>query len=293
MEAAPTTDVALVRRMLERQFPQWSDLALRPVDKGGWDNHSFRLGADMVVRLPRSGAYAGQVAREHRWLPWLAPRLPLPIPRPIAMGGPAPGFPWPWSVYSWIEGEPAQAQCISDLARFATELATFLAALRGADATQGPAPGPDNFFRGGPLAVYDAQVRRALDLLGETLDREGATRLWQEACATQWRAAPVWVHGDIGPGNLIASAGRLAGVIDFGAMAVGDPACDLAIAWTFFFGESRRRFLEGVRADAGTWARARGWALWKGLVVAAGIAETNAPEWRAPLRVVEDLLDPR
>lgn len=289
---APAIDVALVRRLLDRQFPQWSDLALRPVEHAGWDHRSFRLGPHMVVRLPRAQEYAAQVAREHRWLPWLAPRLPLTIRRPIAMGSASSDYPWPWSVYAWVDGEPAEAQGISDPAQFGADLAAFLVALRAADATDGPTPGPDNFFRGGALAVYDDEVRRASEVLGAA-DRASAMQVWEEALSARWEGTPAWVHGDIGPGNLITAGGRLVGVIDFGAMAVGDPACDLAIAWTFLFGEGRQRFVRGLDADGGTWARARGWALWKGLVVAAGLAETNAPEWRAPLRVVDDVLRTR
>ena len=282
-------DVALVRRMVDAQFPQWAGIPLAPVANPGWDNQSFRLGETMVVRLPNAAEYSPQVAREQHWLPRLAAALPLPIPAPLALGKPMFGYAWPWSIYAWIEGEAASTARVADMAAFATSLAGFLAALRAADPVAGPAPGPDNFFRGGSLAAYDAEVRSALSILEQRIDTAAALSLWDAALETAWPHAPVWVHGDVSPGNLLMREGRFAGVIDFGALAIGDPACDLAIAWTFLSGKSRDLFIKRCALDDGTWTRARAWALWKALVVAAGLAETNAVEWRHPRRVIEQL----
>ena len=158
-------DVALVRRLVATQFPQWANLPVKPVDVDGWDNTTFRLGEDMSVRLPSAEQYALQVEKEQRWLPRLAPLLPLPIPVPLGKGTPAEGYPFPWSVYRWIEGETAIVERIDDLVEFATTLAGFLTALYRIDSADGPPPGRHNFFRGGPLTVYDGETRQALAAL--------------------------------------------------------------------------------------------------------------------------------
>jgi aminoglycoside phosphotransferase (APT) family kinase protein len=146
---------ALVSRLVAAQFPQWADLPIRRVEPGGWDNVTFRLGTDMLVRLPSADRYAGQVSKEHRWLPVLAGQLPRAIPVPLGQGAPGYGYPWPWSVYRWLDGEPAAVDRVADLGQFAADLAGFLAALYRIDPFGGPPPGEHNFFRGGSLAVYD------------------------------------------------------------------------------------------------------------------------------------------
>lgn len=280
-------DAALARRLVAAQFPQWAHLPLHPVEQGGWDNRSFRLGEEMVVRLPSAAEYAEQVPKEAHWLPGLARDLPLPIPEPLALGQPMFGYSWPWSIYRWMEGQEASHANIENPVEFASGLARFLHALQGIDAADGPPPGAHNFERGGSLVTYDAQVRHALRLLEGRIDVSAAAACWEAALSSIWTGPSTWVHGDISPGNLLVRNGRLAAVIDFGNLAVGDPACDLAIAWTFLSGESRSTFIAHMRADAGTWARARGWALWKALIIAAGLDETNAREWKQPFRIIE------
>ena len=174
--------------------------------------------------------------------------LPLPIPVPVARGVPGLGNPHPWSVLQWIPGEPASAGTIGDLATFAVDLAAFLVALRGVDATTGPAAGTHNFFRGGPLEIYAGETLRAVDTLGGAVPRVAALAVWEAAMATTWRADPVWVHGDVAAGNLLVRDGRLAAVIDFGSSGVGDPACDTVIAWTLLSGASRA-FRAALRVD--------------------------------------------
>ncbi len=284
-----TIDADLVRRLIDTQFPQWRHLPVSPVVSGGWDNRTFHLGDDMTVRLPSAAAYALQVEKEHRWLPRLAPLLPLPIPVPLAIGEPAEGYPWHWSVYRWIEGKTAKIAEIADIRQFATDLADFLVALRRIDPTGGPAPGQHNFFRGGSLSVYDNQTGEALQALQGQVDTEAATTVWDAALAATWHGPPVWFHGDVAWGNLLVENRRLSAVIDFGTSGIGDPSCDLAITWTFFEGESREAFRDRIDVDDATWARGRGWTLWKALITVAG-HDANQAEAERSRRVIDDVL---
>ena len=286
-------DAALVRRLIAAQFPPWADLPVRPVEAGGWDNRTFRLGPRMTARLPSAEPYALQVEKEHRWLPKLAPLLPLPIPVPLAKGAPAGGYPWQWSVYRWLEGEPASVGGIADLRRFATDLAEFLNALRRSDPTGGPPPGRHNFFRGGPLTVYDAETRQAIAALEGRVDTGAASVVWQAALGAKWDGSPVWFHGDVAAGNLLVEDGRLGAVIDFGTSGVGDPACDLAIAWTLFGGESRDAFRAAMGLDDATWARGRGWTLWKALITLAEHIDTDPSQAAGARRVIDEVLADR
>jgi aminoglycoside phosphotransferase (APT) family kinase protein len=260
---------ALASRLVAAQFPQWAHLPVSPVELDGWDNTTFRLGDELAVRLPTSDAHVSRVEKEHRWLPALVAELPLPIPELVARGWPDEEFARPWSIYRWIEGDPASIAGASSLTDFATDLAGFLSSLYAIDATGGPAAGPHSAFRGGPLDIWDAEVRESIQLLADEIDTEAATEVWETALANWWERSPVWAHGDVAPSNLLVRDGRLAAVIDFGCSAVGDPACDLAIAWTFFAGESRQLFQKALPFDDATWARGRGWTLWKALITAA------------------------
>ncbi|MER9639651.1 aminoglycoside phosphotransferase family protein [Mesorhizobium sp. M0239] len=286
----PNIDIALVSRLIAAQFPKWKDLAIRPVASGGWDNRNFHLGDEMTVRLPSAGAYSLQVEKEHRWLPRLAPLLPLPIPVPLAMGVAAEDYPWHWSVYRWIEGETAERERIASLPQFATDLAAFLVTLQRIDATGGPAPGQHNFFRGGALSVYDGEARQAIAALDGKIDTDAASAVWEAALAAQWHGAPVWFHGDVSWGNLLVRQGRLSAVIDFGTSGVGDPACDLAIAWTLLEGKSREAFRAGLPADGAMWARGRGWTLWKALITVAGQIDVNPVEVERSRHVIDEVL---
>ena len=232
--AAPTIDADLVTGLIADQFSEWSHLSVTPVVPGGVDNRTFRLGTDLSVRLPSAAGYVEQVAKEQRWLPELAPQLPVPIPRPVAVGRPGSAFPWPWSVYRWMPGVPASVEVIDDLKTFAVDLAAFLVDLRAIDANGGPLPGTHNFQRGGPPAFYDAETRSAIETLGDSVDGRAASRVWDAALESSWSSPPVWFHGDISHGNLLVQDGRLAAVIDFGTSGIGDPSCDLVIAWTLF-----------------------------------------------------------
>lgn len=269
-------DAALAAELVAEQFPQWADLPVVPVAFSGSDNRTFRLGDTMTVRLPSAAAYAGSVEKELTWLPRLAAALPHPIPVPVAAGAPSARYPWPWSIRRWIEGRPAATATVADPVEFAEQLAGFLRALRGVDPTGGPGLGEENFHRGGDLAAYDDETRRATVVLADVVDPVAVTATWEAALTARWDGPPVWFHGDVAPGNLLLDdAGRLTAVIDFGQFGVGDPACDLTIAWTLLRDRARETFRQAVAVDGATWARGRGWALWKALSnIMAGDAGT-------------------
>jgi aminoglycoside phosphotransferase (APT) family kinase protein len=280
----------LVARLVADQHPRWAGLPVVPVEADGWDNRTYRLGDTLTVRLPTHERYVAAVAKEDRWLPVLAPQLPLAVPEPVATGRPGAGYPHPWSVRRWIPGRPVGSAPVEDLTAFARTLAGFLRALRRADPTGGPAAGAHSFFRGCPPEHYDDEVVRSLESLGPAVDRPGARTVWRDALASHWTGTPVWFHGDIAPGNLLLDdRGRLTAVLDFGTSGVGDPACELVIAWTFLHGEARSAFRAEVGLDDDAWRRARGWALWKALLVAAEHGPTS-PVGREQLRVVDEVL---
>ncbi|MEU4448166.1 aminoglycoside phosphotransferase family protein [Actinosynnema sp. NPDC050801] len=263
-------DAGLVRRLLASQFPRWADLPVTPVEVDGWDNRTYRLGDDLTVRLPTAEGYAPAVTKEHRWLPVLARSLPVPVPVPLALGVPGEGYPFHWSVRRWLDGSTASPDRIEDMAAFAVSIAEFIRALHRVDASDGPRAGAHSFYRGASPGHYDDGTRRALAALEGRVDTGRAAAVWEDALrAPGWSGPPVWFHGDIAHGNLLVDGGKLTAVIDFGTSGVGDPACDLVIAWTMFSGASRRAFREAVELDEATWTRARGWALWKALIVLA------------------------
>ncbi|MEY2849177.1 MAG: hypothetical protein RI885_1844 [Actinomycetota bacterium] len=286
-------DTDLVTALVAEQFPRWRHLPIRLVDHNGWDNRTFRLGDSMSVRLPSAVGYVAQVDKEQRWLPVLAPRLPLQIPAPIALGRPGAGYPWPWSVYRWIEGEPATSAPSFDRRVLAGDLGDFLQALQAVDSTGGPAAGDHSAWRGAHLRVYDADTRAALEVLRGHIDVGAAATVWDAAMTSEWGGPPVWLHGDVAAGNLLLREGRLAAVIDFGCSAIGDPSCDLVVAWTLFDMQNRALFARHLSLDDGTWARARGWALWKALITAAQEIERRSEERSECWSVIDAVLEDR
>ncbi|MDP1617600.1 aminoglycoside phosphotransferase family protein [Phenylobacterium sp.] len=282
-------DEATVAVLVADQFPQWGDLAVTRVRPGGWDNRTFRLGDALLVRMPAAAHYIAQVEKEQAWLPRLAAALPLPIPAPVAVGAPGRGYPFPWSICAWIEGETVAAAEGLDHEALAQDLANFLLALHAIDASDGPAAGAHNFHRGGDPAVYDGQTRAAVETLGDQIDGAAALALWDAALATRWDRLQVWIHGDVAPGNLLVRDGRLAAVIDFGTCGVGDPACDLAFAWTFLSEAAREIFRQRLGLDDDTWLRGQAWALWKALIVVAGAPGVHTHERDLHLRVLQRL----
>ncbi len=284
-------DVSLVRWLLTAQFPQWADLSIKQVKSAGTDNAIYQLGNDMSVRLPRIAGATGQVEKEHYWLPKLAPFLPLAVPLPLVMGEPGEGYPWHWSVYRWLEGENASMARIADPCQATMDLAHFTIALHQIDATNGPSA-----RRGVPLIMQDAETRAAI----ADLHRQGvfdtdmattATQAWEAALqASEWDLEPVWVHGDLLPGNLLVKGGRLSAVIDFAGLGVGDPACDLMIAWGLFSSESRDVFREVLGVDDATWARGRGWALSQALIFVPYYLDTNPVGVADAQRAIAEIL---
>jgi aminoglycoside phosphotransferase (APT) family kinase protein len=278
MSTPLTIDLAVARTLIDTRFPEWSNLPLRQVLPGGWDNRTFRLGEQLAVRIPSSADYATQPEKEYRWLPILAPKLSVAIPLPVALGAASALVPWPWTVCQWLQGTPASELNGEVLQKLAARLAAFLCELQAIDASGGPSAGAHSFFRGDHPSIYDSQARSAIAALADQLDAEKALRIWETGIATRWDRSPVWVHGDVAAGNLLIREGDLSAVIDFGCLAIGDPACDLAIAWTLFDPASREIFRRELPLDDATWERGRAWALWKAAIVAAGKIQTNAIE---------------
>ncbi len=273
----------LVRKLVDTQFSEYQALPIRPVEKSGHDNRTFHLGDEYLVRLPSDAAYAEHVALELEWLPYLQEHLDFAISAPIASGKPAEGYPLPWSIGRWIIGETITHENVADEKQLARDLNAWLKKLQQIPAKEGPAAGKHNFYRGGDLSVYDGQTQQALAELLPVLGGERIEhyrRLWREALSSRWEREPVWIHGDVAVGNLLVRDGRLSALIDFGTCAVGDPACDYVMAWTFFDAEARTAFLAGL--DQATISRAKGWALWKALIT---YVDEN-PEFEALSRVV-------
>jgi aminoglycoside phosphotransferase (APT) family kinase protein len=260
---------ALLRRLLAEQHP---DLADQPVAvlANGWDNVVFRVGGDLLARLPRREMGARLAVHEQRWLPGLAPRLPLPIPAPVRTGRPGLGYPWPWSIVPFLPGEAAALTPPADPGAAAVSLGRFLAALH----TPAPPDAPENPFRGVPLADRTDTVMQNLSLVADQVDVRAVRRMWAAALAApRWRQPPVWVHGDLHPANILVHDGRISGVIDFGDLTAGDPAADLSVGWMLLPADWHRAFRDSAGASDASWARATGWALALGLVYLAHSAD--------------------
>lgn len=276
MPAAPMpaaevhVDSGLVRRLLGAQFPQWAELELTPFPSPGWDNALFRVGDDLLARLPRRLLGAELVPKEHRWLPELAPHLPFPVPVPLGRGVPGEGYPWHWSVCPWLDGDSAAVVAVTDPGGLASDLGSFMAALH----RPGPADGPRSAWRGIPLSERDEATHATLAALSDSVDVPRARRAWEEALAAPgWPGPDVWVHGDLHPANLLVRRGRLSAVLDFGDLVVGDPATDLVVAWMLLPAGAHPLLQEAAGADEATWARGRGWAVTLGLAMMANSAD--------------------
>jgi len=265
-----TIDCSLVRGLLQEQHADLAHLTLVKIGEG-WDNQLYRLGDDLIVRLPRRAAAAVLIEHEQRWLPQLAPRLPLRIPHPLRTGRPGCGFPWSWSITPWVAGQSAAIAPPADAEAAARALAEFLRALHQ------PAPGdaPRNAWRGVPLSDRTARLHEHVVALEAVIDPGVVLGLWDSIVATPpWSGPPLWIHGDLHPGNILVSEGRLSAVIDFGDLTAGDPATDLSVAWMLLPRPARMAFGALTCAPRGwlddhTWNRARGWALALGLAFLA------------------------
>ncbi|QNS03023.1 aminoglycoside phosphotransferase family protein [Streptomyces xanthii] len=255
----PAMDETLVRGLLTDQFPRWAALPLRPVASDGTQNLLFRLGDDLVVRMPRTPGAAADVPGEQDTVRRLAPRLPVAVPEPLGTGAPGRGYPWPWAVYRWLPGTIPAGDRLKDPARLAVDVAEFVRALQKADPAGAPAA-----YRGGSLAPRDAGTRETIGRLEGIVDTGAATALWQDALdAPAWTGPDVWLHADLEPGNVLVDpeTGRLTAVIDFGCAGLGDPAVDLIAAWYVLDEEGAAVFRTAVGHDEAAWRRGRGWAL--------------------------------
>ncbi|MFH8462465.1 aminoglycoside phosphotransferase family protein [Streptomyces sp. NPDC017991] len=262
----PAIDDALARRLVDTQFPQWADLPLKLFGPAGSDHVIYRLGQELSVRLPRHEGAIRQAVKESEWLPRLAPHLPLAIPVPAAVGEPDFGYPWQWAVSRWLDGEVATAEALSDSSRAAVQLAEFLTALQAFVPEDFPAEDAREDLTGRPLTELDSATRAAIAEVDGAFDAVALTGLWDAVLSTPGRdGPPVWFHGDFHTGNLLTVDGRLSAVIDFGGLGIGDPACDLIIAFTLMSAGPRATFRATLGVDDATWTRGRGWALATGL----------------------------
>jgi len=277
-------DELLVYELITTQFPKWANLRLTSVASAGTDNALYRLGNDILIRLPRIDWAVENVDKEFTWLPKIAPFLPVSIPTPIGKGNPSKEYPYPWSVYRWIEGSNPIAYDISEL--FVHDLTLFIQSLHKIDLPNGPLCN-----RGIPLEEKDAETRKAISQLEGIIDTQTAITIWEEALkASKWSKAPVWVHGDLSSGNVLVKNGRLAAVIDFGNLGIGDPACDLMIAWNLLPSHMRDAFRYGVGVDKHTWERGRGWALSVAVIQLPYYKDTNPILARSARRVIQELI---
>lgn len=264
-------DAGLVRRLVAVQFPRLARLPVSAVRSTGTVNAIYRLGDGLCARLPRIAEYAADLVAELRWLPWLAPHLPLRVPEPVAVGRPASGYPFPWAIYQWIDGQPYADELIGDERQAAMDLAQFVAGLHRID----PVAGAPRAGRR-PLRELDSATRTAIDSSRNVIDRAAATAAWERALeAPAWQGSPVWIHADLLRPNLLVGGGRLRAVIDFGAAGIGDPAADVVAAWSVFGPAGRETFRAALGVDDGTWNRARGFALHQAAMIIPYYPETN------------------
>jgi len=269
-DEAPVDD-AMVRRLIGSQFPQWTGLPLERFPSTGTVNVIYRLGDELAVRLPRTEGYAKSIERECEWLPRLAPSLPLRVPEPLARGVPGEGFPFPWAVFRWIEGEAFDPALVTDLDAAAMELAGFVRALHAVSPEGAP-----KAARREPLALRDEVTRTAIGEVAGEFNSERLIRAWESALAApEWDRTPGWIHGDLLPGNVLIHEGQLAAVIDFGGSGLGDPAADLLPAWSLFPAGPRETYRRALGVDDGTWLRGRGWALSVALLIIPYYRQTN------------------
>jgi len=278
-------DAGLVRRLVDGQFPRLASLPVSAVQSTGTVNAIYRLGDHLCARLPRVQKYAGDLEDELRWLPWLAPQLSLRVPEPVATGHPAGGYPFPWAIYRWIDGQPYADELVEDERQAATDLAQFVAELRAIDPAGAPRAGRR------PLRELDGATRTAIDSSRGVIDGDAVAAAWERALeAPAWEGAPVWVHTDLLRPNLLADGGRLNAVIDFGGAGIGDPAADVIAAWSVFGPAGRESFRGVLDVDDGTWNRARGFALHQAAMIIPYYPETNPGFVALAKRTVDEVL---
>jgi aminoglycoside phosphotransferase (APT) family kinase protein len=270
---------------VDNQFPRWRSLPLRRWEQPGSDHVIYRLGDELAVRFPRHAGAIGQARTELKWLPRLAPHLPLAIPEPVAVGEPALGYPWAWAVARWLPGTVATVDELGDSRAVARTLAAFVLALQAFPEVTTPTGGSG-------LPERDDATRAAIAAVAGDFDAKGLLAVWDEALAAPgWNRPPVWFHGDFHTGNLLTVGGRLSAVIDFGGLGFGDPARDLMMPFSLMTARARAAFRDELRVDDATWARGRGWALTGGVIAHRAYAKTNPRVRAATTRQLHGVLD--
>lgn len=279
----------LAKKLISTQFPEYADLTVTEVEQQGFDNRTYRIGDDMLIRMPTAESYALKVPIEQQLLPKLAKHLSVAIPAPIKIGKPSEDYPYLFSIYKWLDGRSANHVTLDEqsLENLAFELANFLKELQAITDVEGPSPGQHNWYRGDHVSVYDSGARQQIAELAEIIDSNSAIDLWERACATKLNKAPVWIHGDFAASNILIKDNKLSGVIDFGGIAMGDPASDLVIAWTYLKGKARDIFVSAMGLDDDTWLRAKAWALWKATFELCNIADKNSSEALLQKQIIE------
>ncbi|MEV1022901.1 aminoglycoside phosphotransferase family protein [Streptomyces sp. NPDC050264] len=279
-------DEALVRALVDEQFPRWAALPLRHVESHGTSNVLYRLGDAYVIRLPRVRGSVPDPAGGSRWMPFLAARLPVAVPEPVAEGKPGHGFPFPWAVHRWLPGAIPVVGSLAEPEALAGDLAAFVAALRRIETAGAPVA-----YRGRPLTGRDSDTREVLGRLAGAIDSDAALAVWDAAVRAPRGPLPdVWLHADLQPGNLLVDDGRLSAVIDFECMGTGDPAVDLIVAWYVLDAGARQVFRASLGADADAWARGRGWALTIAAHELVYYRESNPFMARTAERVIGEVL---
>lgn len=260
-------NVDLAKKLINKQFPEFNELPIRKVASMGEDNYIYHVGDRMLIRIPRHGQYAAQAMTEQKWLPLLAPHLSVQIPKPVASGTSSIEYHWNFSIYEWITGDSLNTFSVHkvDYESLTKSIGGFLKELHSIDTQNGPVAAIRNFWKGGDLSVYTRETTNAISCLINDEDEPKALKIWEEALQSSWQKEPVWIHGDLNAENIIMENNKLKGIIDWGNMGIGDPACDLVITWTFLPAKYRHFFKSLVGLDTATWQRAKGWALWKAL----------------------------
>jgi aminoglycoside phosphotransferase (APT) family kinase protein len=285
--------IELAKKLIDHQFPEYAGLPITSVEKQGHDNRTYRLGDDLLIRMPTAEAYSLKVPKENALLPKLGAHISINIPIPIKMGEPSTDFPYPFSIYKWLDGQSANLVHIDEdeLDFIAVQLALFLKELHNIEGVDGPKPGQHNWWRGDHVSVYDKGARKQIDFLKGPIDHSACLHLWEQACDSRWTKDPVWIHGDFSSGNILMKNNKLSGVIDFGGMGIGDPACDLVIAWTFLKENAREIFKQAMGLDADTWIRAKGWALWKATFELCHIKDRDSAPAMLQKNIISSLIN--
>lgn len=283
----------LISILIKEQFPEYSNLPIKPVDNQGHDNRTFRLGEEMLARMPSYKKYAAKVEIEQKWLPKLAPNISLKIPNPLHIGKASTDYPFNWSIYKWIDGKSLNqvSRHNLDLEEIAQTLANFIKEIHKIDTTNAPEAGEHNFYRGCDLGIYQSQAIDNILTLKDIIDDKRAISIMQTATKSKWSKNPIWIHGDLAIGNILIKDNKINAIIDFGGMAIGDPACDLVLYWNFFEGKSQEIFKSELNLDQNTWNRARGWALWKACFEITSLQDNKSEQYLGWLKILKNILE--